>query len=376
MEEIKIPFNKPFRAPNEQQYIHEVLTSGRMAGNGPFTLMVQTMIEQRYAFKRCFLTNSCTAALEMSAILADIGPGDEVIMPSFGFVTTATAFALRGAKLTFCDSSEKHPNLDAEHIKPLITPDTKAVVVIHYGGVGCDIQPILDLCREHNLLLIEDAAQCIDSFYDGKPLGSFGDMATFSFHETKNINTGQGGMLVVNNEKLLDRAAVIWDKGTNREAFVAGKVDFYEWTDLGSSFLPSEIIPAILKAQLEALPDVQAKRKHLWDLYQKTLINLNNFEQFPIPEKADHNAHLFAVLCRSKDIRDEIIRHLKFHGIEAVFHYQPLHKSAYYRKRYATSSLPHADRFSDCLLRLPLHDDLNESQVKFICNTLIEYDKR
>src|SRR5664279_424948 len=262
---MNIPFNKPYLTGKEMHYMYQAIYSGKISGNGMFTQKCHRFFEEKYGFKRALLTTSCTDALEMSAILADIQPGDEVIMPSFTFVSTALAFVRQGAKIVFADSNSLNPNIDVAQIEELITPRTKVIVPVHYAGIACDMDPIIDLARKYNLLVIEDAAQAIDSFYKGIPLGSIGQMATFSFHETKNINSGEGGMLAINDAKFMKRAEIIWEKGTNRSEFFRGEVNKYGWVDIGSSFLPSDIIAAYLFAQLENLDIIQTKRKSLWN---------------------------------------------------------------------------------------------------------------
>ncbi len=261
-----IPFNKPYLTGKETQYIEEAVKSGKISGNGLFTQKCQTFFETEFGFKKVLLTTSCTDALEMCAILANIEFGDEVIVPSFTFVSTALAFVRQGAQIVFADSYLDNPNIDAERIEELITKNTKAIVVVHYAGIACDMDKIMAIANKYNLIVIEDAAQAIDSYYKGKPLGSIGHMAAFSFHETKNIISGEGGMLTINDEKFIDRAEIIWEKGTNRSAFFRGEIDKYNWVDIGSSFLPSEIIAAFLWAQIENLEIIQKKRLRALEL--------------------------------------------------------------------------------------------------------------
>jgi len=262
-----IPFNKPYLTGKEAHYLYHAVYSGKISGNGMFTQKCHNFFVQRYGFKKCLLTTSCTDALEMAAILIDIKQGDEVIMPSYTFVSTANAFVLRGATIVFADSGASNPNIDAEKLESLITPKTKAIVPVHYAGIACDMDKIMALAEKYNLFVIEDAAQAIDSYYNGRPLGSIGHLAAFSFHETKNIISGEGGMLVINDERFFRRAEIIWEKGTNRAEFFRGEVNKYGWVDIGSSFLPSEIIAAFLYAQLENLDDIQLKRKSIWNKY-------------------------------------------------------------------------------------------------------------
>jgi len=264
---MKIPFNKPYLSGNETDYIHQAVASGHISGNGMFTKKCQTFFEERWGFKKCLLTTSCTDALEMSALLLDIKPGDEVIMPSYTFVSTALAFVRQGAKIVFVDSREDHPNMDESLIEALITPQTRAIVPVHYAGMACDMDKIIALAEKYNLFVVEDAAQAIDSYYNGKPLGSMGHLGCFSFHETKNIQSGEGGMLAINDERFMKRAEIVWEKGTNRAEFFRGEVNKYGWVDIGSSFLPSDIIAAFLYAQLENLDDIQKRRKDIWNTY-------------------------------------------------------------------------------------------------------------
>ncbi len=259
--EFIIPFNKPYLTGQETNYINQAVESGKISGNGIFTKKCQSFFEDKYGFKKCLLTTSCTDALEMAAILSNIKEGDEIIIPSYTFVSTALAFIRQGAKIVFIDSEADTPNIDVSQIESLITAKTKAIVPVHYAGVACDMDSIMDLANKYNLLVIEDAAQAIDSFYKGKPLGSIGHMAAFSFHETKNIISGEGGLLVINDERFIDRAEIIWEKGTNRASFFRGEINKYGWVDTGSSFLPSEIIAAFLWAQLENLDLIQIRRK-------------------------------------------------------------------------------------------------------------------
>jgi dTDP-4-amino-4,6-dideoxygalactose transaminase len=361
-----IPFNKPFLTGKETQYIEEAVESGKISGNGHFTQKCQTYFEKKYGFKKVLLTTSCTDALEMCAILTDIQPGDEVIIPSYTFVSTALAFVRQGAKIVFIDSLAEHPNMDTSKIEALITAKTKVIVPVHYAGVACDMDPIMELANRYNLLVIEDAAQAIDSYYKGKPLGSIGHMAAFSFHETKNIISGEGGMLTLNDERFLKRAEIIWEKGTNRAEFFRGEVNKYGWVDTGSSFLPSEIIAAFLWAQIENLDIIQKKRLSHWNYYYENLkdwafergIKFGN-----IPEYATNNAHMFYLVCISLSQRSAIIEHLKNHDILAVFHYISLHSSMYYTKKHDGRVLENSDNFTERLVRLPLYYELDVEKV-------------
>lgn len=366
-----IPFNKPYFTGNETEYIKEAVASGHISGNGKYTKKCQQFFEEKYGFKKTLLTTSCTDALEMAAILINLKEGDEVIMPSYTFVSTANAFVLRGAKIVFADSLPNHPNMDCFSLEALITPKTKVIVPVHYAGVACDMDVIMELAKKHHLFVVEDAAQAIDSYYTGKdgikkPLGSIGHLAAFSFHETKNIISGEGGMLAINDEQFINRAEIIWEKGTNRSAFFRGEVDKYGWVDIGSSFLPSEIIAAFLWAQLENLEDIQKTRKTHWEKYNSLLsewANQNNICLPEIPNYATNNAHMYFLVCKNLEQRTSLIQHLKENNIMAVFHYISLHKSPFYKENHDDRMLPETDKFTDCLLRLPLFYELESDSV-------------
>jgi dTDP-4-amino-4,6-dideoxygalactose transaminase len=317
----------------------------------------------------------------MAAILCNIQPGDEVIIPSYTFASTANAFILRGARIIFADSHSDHPGIDEESIEGLITPRTKAIVPVHYAGVACNMDKILTLAEKYNLFVVEDAAQSIDSFYTGKdgirkPLGSIGHFGCFSFHETKNIQCGEGGMLAINDERFFKRAEIIWEKGTNRAEFFRGEIDKYGWVDIGSSFLPSEITAAFLWAQLEELSNIQEKRKFIWNKYYDALKPIADKGCFSLPEIpgfATNNAHLFYLVCNSSDERTSLIQNLKRHNILAIFHYLSLHNSAYYSDKHDGRILSNSNRFSDCLLRLPLFYELGEEKLKIIVLTIKKF---
>ncbi len=357
---MKIPFNKPFLTGMETQYIEQAVLSGKISGNGDFTKKCHHFFEQRYKFKKCLLTTSCTDALEMAAILIDIKPGDEVIIPSFTFVSSANAFVLRGAKIVFADSSLDNPNIDPNQLEKLITQKTKAIVVVHYAGVACDMDPIMKIANHNSLFVVEDAAQAIDSFYKGKPLGGIGHLGTFSFHETKNIISGEGGMLAINDERFLSRAEIIWEKGTNRSSFFRGEVKKYSWVDIGSSFLPSEIIAAFLYAQLENIDKIQEARKRIWNIYFESLVDIQNKGVIlpEIPDYATNNAHMFYLVCSDKNERDGLISTLKEKSILSVFHYLSLHKSPFYEDKHDGRNLKNSTRFADCIVRLPFYYSL------------------
>lgn len=373
-----IPFNKPYLTGKETQYIIDAVSSGKISGNGKYTKLCQSFFENKYGFGKCLLTTSCTDALEMAAILLDIQPGDEVIMPSYTFVSTANAFVLRGAKIIFADSNEENPNLDVSKVEQLITEKTKAIVPVHYAGIACNMDAIMDLANTYGVYVIEDAAQAIDSYYTGKDgvkkaLGSIGHLATFSFHETKNIISGEGGMLAINDMQFAERAEIIWEKGTNRSAFFRGEVDKYGWVDIGSSFLPSEIIAAFLWAQLQCLDDIQSKRKKIWERYYDGLSNVNNNIVLPfIPNYASNNAHIFYIVFSSLEIRTKVIKRLKENNFQAVFHYLSLHESEFYKANYSGEQLFWSNEYSNKLLRLPMFYELDfndvDSIVKIISN--------
>lgn len=371
-----IPFNKPYLTGNELDYIREAVESGKISGDGIFTKKCQEAIQQLLGRGRTFLTSSCTDALEASALLCNVSPGDEVIMPSYTFVSTANAFALRGANIRFVDSLADHPNMDANRIEELITPRTKVIVPVHYAGMACEMDTILALANRHNLLIVEDAAQAIDSYFQGRALGTFGNLATFSFHETKNIVCGEGGALQVNDPLLVERAEIIREKGTNRSSFFRGEVNKYGWVDIGSSFLPSEITAAFLLAQLQSLAEIQRRRRSLWELYYERLHTLDQAGevQLPrIPANATNNAHMFYLVCKSLDARTALIKRLKESGIMAVFHYQSLHNSVYFKFQHDGRKLPHSDRYTDCLIRLPLFYELQKDEVNKICDVIVDF---
>lgn len=375
MSNYTISFNVPFLCGTEFDLIKEAIASGKISGNGMFTKKCQSFFQDRYGFKKCLLTTSCTDALEMAAILLDIKPGDEVIMPSFTFVSTANAFVLRGAKIAFVDSRPDHPGMDESKVEALVTSKTKAIVVVHYAGVACDMDVIMDIADRHGLFVVEDAAQAIDSYYKGKPLGSIGHLAAFSFHETKNIQCGEGGMLVINDSQFEKRAEIIWEKGTNRSAFFRGEIDKYGWVDVGSSFLPSEISAAFLYAQLEHLDEIQDERKAIWNKYQLVLNgkeeNHGKFRHPIIPDYATNNAHMYYLVCESASDRNKLISGLKEDGILAVFHYQSLHKSEFGKSiSMNPKELPHADFYTDNLVRLPLYFKLTDQDIESITQSI------
>ena len=372
-----IPFNKPFLTGKELEYIRQAVEAGKISGNGAFTQNCQRLLEQRYGFRKALLTTSCTDALEMAAMLAGIRPGDEVIMPSFTFVSTALAFVRQGAKIVFADSDLDHPNLNVDKVAALITSRTKVLVVVHYAGVACDMDAAMALAEKHGLLVIEDAAQAIDATYKGRPLGGIGHLGCFSFHETKNVISGEGGALVINDDRFPHRAEIIWEKGTNRAEFFRGEVNKYGWVDIGSSFLPSEITAAFLYAQLEQLDAIQTKRKTLWTAYRAGLFDLAKQGRIKLPALplyASNNAHMFYIVCRNLEERSGLIKFLKEHDVMAPFHYLALHKSEYYLNHFEERpKLPNCDMYADCLVRMPMFYELELEQVDYICELIKEY---
>ena len=395
----KIPFNKPYQTGKELEYIQDAIQRGKISGNGYYTQKCQEFFEKRYGFLKCLLTTSCTDALEMAAILLDIQAGDEVILPSYTFVSTANAFVLRGANLVFVDSRADHPGMDEDLIEELITPKTKAIVVVHYAGFPVEMDKVMALANRYQLKVVEDAAQAIDQYYQEKPLGAWGHLAAFSFHETKNIQCGEGGMLVINDPQYIQRAEIIWEKGTDRAAFFRGEINKYGWADVGSSFLPSELNAAYLWAQLENLDDIQNRRKAIWEDYYKAFTEeeyqpqvlsseylkvfkslkckvesetggsrfnvedetLSTLNYLTLNFKLRANAHMFYLVFPNLDSRTQYAQVLKEKGVIAIFHYQSLHRSQFVQEHFPDQyfrELPYADRYSDCLLRLPMFYEL------------------
>lgn len=381
-----IPFNKPFLTGKEAHYMYQAVYTGKLSGNGVFTKKCQEFFENKYGFKKCLLTTSCTDALEMAAILCDVQPGDEVIVPSYTFVSSALAFVRQGARIVFADSCDNNPNIDADKIEGLITERTKVIVPVHYAGVACDMDKIMDIANRHNLFVVEDAAQAIDSYYNGndnenenwRALGGIGHFGCFSFHETKNVTAGgEGGLLVINDERFIRRAEIIWEKGTNRSEFFRGMVNKYGWVDTGSSFLPSEINSAFLLAQLEQLDEIQSRRKAIWKMYYDGLKELEaqGYIQLPvIPDYATNNGHMFYFICRNLEERTKLLAYLKENGVLAVFHYLSLHLSGYYKEHSeAIPELPNCDHFADCLVRLPMFYELKDEEVQMIIELIKKF---
>ncbi len=377
----KTDFNIPHLTGKETDYLQEAVATGKISGNGMFTKKCQTVLERITKTPKVLLTTSCTDALEMCAILMDIEEGDEVIMPSFTFVSTANAFILRGAKIVFVDSRADHPGMDEDKVEELITERTKAIVAVHYAGVACDMEKLRSIADRHGIFLIEDAAQAIESeckWLDGtvRALGSIGDLSALSFHETKNIQCGEGGALLINKPEFEKRAEIIWEKGTNRTAFWRGEVDKYGWVDIGSSFLPSELSAAFLYAQLENVESIQKRRLEIWEQYHMGLQSLFETEKVRapfIPSYASNNAHMFYLVCASEEERTNLISHLKGEDIHAVFHYQSLHASPYFKDKHDGRLLPWSDTYSKCLVRLPLHLHLDTEDVARVIGSIRDF---
>ena len=372
----KILFNSYYKAGNENLYFKDVLDSASLTGTGNYSIRCNNFFSEKYGINNSLLTTSCTSALEMAAILLNIKPGDEIIMPSYTYVSTANAFALRGAKIVFADSGSDNPNIDVARIEQLITKKTKAIVPVHYAGIACDMNEILLIAKQNSLFVIEDAAHAIHGYYNKKPLGTFGQVSTFSFHETKNITCGEGGMLVINDKQFSERAEVVIEKGTNRKNFSQGKTKKYEWVDLGSSYRLSELSAGFLFAQLEAINIIQNKRKKNWNMYYNGLIKLENegIIQLPkIPDYAEHNASIFYLVCKNSKQRNNLIAKLSTRGIMSAFHYQPLHLSPYYTSiNKVACKLKNAEKYGECLIRLPLHPNLSEKQISYIISETIK----
>ncbi|MBN1597324.1 MAG: dTDP-4-amino-4,6-dideoxygalactose transaminase [Bacteroidales bacterium] len=366
-----MPFNKPWISGKEFDYIRQAAKNGHLSGNGPFTQKCQTFFMERYGLQGCFLTTSCTDALEMAAMLINIKPGDEVIIPSFTFVSTALAFARQGAIIRFVDSGAGKPGIGEDIIEDLINENTRAIIPVHYAGVSCDMDKIMNLAEKYNIYVIEDTAHGIESLYKGKHLGSIGHFGCFSFHEAKNIHCGEGGMLAVNERHYIDRAEKIWEKGTNRAQFFRGEASYYEWKDTGSSFLPSEIIAAFLYSQLEDIDVIQKRRLNLWHQYNSGFkkFHCEKYIKLPvIPEYATINGNSFYLICRDRSVRDGLISHLKKYGVMLLSHYLPLHKSEYYSKKHDGRILARSEKYSETIVRFPIYFELKEEQVDDIVN--------
>lgn len=372
-----IPFNKPFIVGKELFYISQAVLEGNLAGDGRFTRMCNRWMEEQFGAKKILLTHSCTAALEISAILADIQPGDEIIMPSFTFVSTANAFVLRGAALKFIDIRPDTLNMDEQKIEDAITEKTRAIVPVHYAGVGCEMDTIMDIAEKHRLVVIEDAAQGVNATYNGRFLGTIGDIGCYSFHETKNFISGEGGALAINREDFVDRAEIIREKGTNRSRFFKGQIDKYTWVDIGSSYLPSEIIAAFLYAQLEEAEAITHKRAAIYSRYMTALRPLAEREliKLPyIPRQCRHNAHMFYIILNSLEERDQLLAFLKKRDIYAVFHYVPLHLSPMGLKiGKACGNLTNTEMLSERLIRLPCYYELTKQDQDVIIDSIFTF---
>jgi len=367
---MNIPFNKPYMTGKELWYISQAHASGHLAGDGQFTKKCSAWLEQRIGCQKALLTHSCTAALEMAAILADIQPGDEVIMPSYTFVSTANAFVLRGGVPVFVDIRPDTLNIDETKIEDAITPRTKAIAPVHYAGLACEMDAIMDIARRHNLLVIEDAAQGIMSTYKGRPLGSIGHMAALSFHETKNIISGEGGALLINDPRFVERAEMIREKGTNRSQFFRGQVDKYTWVDVGSSYLPGEVIAAFLWAQMEEADAINKRRLDIWSNYHQWFASVEKagkVQRPTVPRECVHNAHMYYLLLPSLEQRTDLIAQLKSKGVNTVFHYIPLHSSPRGKTVGRTAGdMTNTDNVGDRLVRLPMWLGLEEQQAAVI----------
>ncbi len=368
MSRHRVPFNRPFTTGRELAYIREAIEDSHLSGNGSFTRRCQAWLEERVDCRKALLTHSCTGALELAALLAEIQPGDEVIMPSYTFVSTANAFVLRGAVPVFVDVRPCTLNLDERRIEEAITPRTKAIVPVHYAGVACEMDAILDIARRHGLLVIEDAAQGLLSTYKGRPVGSFGHFTALSFHETKNVTSGEGGALLVNGEQWIERAEILWEKGTNRSQFFRGQVDKYSWVDVGSSFLPSEINAAFLWGQLEEAEAITRERLRIWNRYHEAFAGLEArvaVVRPTIPAECIHNGHLYYLIVPDLPARTYLLARLKEQGIQALFHYVPLHDAPAGR-RYgrAHGDLPCTQMAGDRLIRLPLWPGMEDATLE------------
>ncbi len=373
---MKISFNKAYLTGKESEYIQQVLDSGNIAGNGHFTALCHSFFENRFGFRKTLLTNSNSDALEMAAILLDIKPDDEVIMPSFTDVSTANPFALRGATIKFADIDLMTLNISSHEIQKLISTRTKAIVVKHFAGIACDMDPILQIAREANVFVIEDASYAVNSEYKGKALGGVGDLAVFSFHASQNISSGEGGLLIINNKELQERAEIIWQQGAVKVELPNEQSKKYSWADLGSSFIPSEIVAAFLHAQIENIDKIQQKRKDLWNKYKVKLseLELKDFIKLPfIPDYANHNYNTFYILTHIQKLREKLILFLEDNGILCDTQYVPLHLSEYYTSRYERRILKNTEDISGRVINLPLYYSLQDSEIDYICDKIHEF---
>lgn len=378
---MKVNFNQPYSTGLELKYLKKVFASGQLSGNGALTKRCQEKLQLLSASEKCLLTTSCTSALEMCALLLNIEPGDEVIIPAYTFVSTANAFAMHGAKIVLVDSKAEHPGIDEDQIEPLINKRTKAIVPVHYAGVACDMEKIMSIANKYGLAVVEDAAQGIDATFkwnngQTSALGSIGHLGAYSFHETKNIQCGEGGALLINDPDLLDRAEIISENGTNKASFLRGEVDKYDWIEIGSSFLPSELTAAYLYAQLQELETIQEKRSRIWNQYSdgfNSLLQQKRITGPHIPDYASNNAHMFYLVCRNQKERDSLISDLQSHGINSAFHYQTLHRSPFFKNSYQGKALDQADKYTECLVRLPLHFNLTTQQVNYVIDKVNQF---
>jgi len=371
-----IPFNKQNLFGKELEYIKDAFENGKISGDGKYTKLCSQFMEERFNSKKILLTTSCTHALELAVLLADISEGDEVILPSYTFVSTANAFALRGAKLIYCDIREDNLNIDETKIEELITKKTKAIVPVHYAGVACEMDTIMEIAKRHDLIVIEDAAQGVDAMYKDRYLGTIGDFGCYSFHESKNFSSGEGGAISINDEKYVKRAEIIREKGTNRSQFFRGEVDKYTWVDIGSSYLPSDINAAVLYSQFENIEKINQKRKTIYERYYNGLAELQARGILRLPIVNDYaktNYHMFYIILNSEQERDGLMYYLKDNGINSVFHYIPLHESPYSRSRYGTFNLPMTEDLSKRLLRLPIYYSLDLEEVDYIVGKIFSY---
>jgi len=368
-----INFNKPHLTGKELDHIQTSLNNLKLCGDGYFTKKCESYFEKMLSAKKCLLTTSCSDALEMCAILCKLNPEDEVIVPSYTFVSSALAFVREKAKIVFADSKKENPCIDERKLENLITSRTKAIVVVHYAGIACDMDVIMKIAAKYNILVIEDAAQGFGSYYKGKPLGSIGHLAAFSFHETKNIQCGEGGLLVINDDRFIKRAEIVWEKGTNRAEFFRGEINKYGWKDIGSSFLPADYVAAFLWAQLESAEEIQQKRKAIWKRYYDRLKDTLKDRIQDIPDYASNNAHMFYFVCDSFAERSSLINHLSQNDIKATFHYLSLHKSDYMQEKGYQADLPYTDLYSDNLIRLPFYYELSNAEIDFIIDKIKEF---
>ncbi|MFT4524148.1 MAG: dTDP-4-amino-4,6-dideoxygalactose transaminase [Bacteroidia bacterium] len=381
---MNVKFNQPYTTGNELKYLEKAISFGHLSGNGEFTKKSQDLLKRHSAVRQCLLTTSCTDALEMSSLLAEVKQGDEVIIPAYTFVSTANAFAMRGAKIVLVDSRPDHPGMDENQLESLINNRTKAIVPVHYAGVACDMEKIMALARQFNLMVVEDAAQAIDATFTWKnsnvsALGSIGHLGAYSFHETKNIQCGEGGALLVNDPSLIDRAEIIIENGTNRISFMKGEVDKYDWMEIGSSFMPSELTAAFLYAQLQKINEIQSLRMNIWNQYFHgftSLIKSGKVRGPHIPEYASNNAHMFYLVCNNAKERTDLINHLRNLGINPAFHYQSLHNSPYFKLKNNNRPFPEAEKYTDQLVRMPLHPQLSADQVSYVIDQVHQYYSR